>query len=83
MDKIAEDNEEDAKLQEIQNPVKPLNLNGVSRDTQERFNGSDPLGMAIAREYGGASNQPGAFGMGGVHAAVQRQEYDGSRTLGL
>jgi hypothetical protein len=34
---------------------------GIMGDTQERFSmGSDPLGMAIARDYGSV-NQPGAY----------------------
>jgi len=39
---------------------------GIMADTHERFNtGSDPLGMAIARDYGSV-NQPVAY----VHQSI-------------
>lgn len=39
-------------------------------DTQERFNmGSDPLGMAIAREYGSV-NPTGTFGAAGMSSTA-------------
>jgi hypothetical protein len=39
---------------------------GIMGDTQERFNmGSDPLGIAIARDYGSV-NQPVAY----VHPSI-------------
>jgi hypothetical protein len=59
-----------------------LNGRGIMGDTAERFNmGTDPLGVAMAREYGSMGHQANAYGHAGMGVSnMQRQEYSDSRT---